>query len=83
MDTKTKGLRTVLERNRLTQVQVADALGVSRVAVWLWIDGRSAPTEANLQRLLEYLRQFEPGLQIEDLIGSATPLVGLDSHDAA
>lgn len=73
MDAKTRGLRPVLERNRLRQTDVAEAVGVSRVAVWLWINGRSAPAEANLLRLLAYLRRFEPGLTAEDLLGGALP----------
>jgi len=79
------GLRAVLDRNRLMQKDVAEALGLSRVAVWAWVDGRSVPTGANLLRLLEYLRQFEPTLQAEDLLqpAAAGSLVGPSTPDAA
>jgi transcriptional regulator with XRE-family HTH domain len=69
MDTKARGLRGILARNRLQQKHVADAIGVSRVAVWLWAAGRSAPTEENFERLLKFLRRFEPGLTADDLVG--------------
>ena len=67
-----KGLRAVLRRNRLMQKHIADALGVSRMTVWAWAGGRSVPSGSNLLRLLSYLREFEPGLQPEDLFGSPT-----------
>lgn len=70
MDAKTVGLRAILDRNRLQQKDVAAALGLSRVAVWAWVDCRSMPTGANLLRLLDYLRQFEPTLQAEDLLAA-------------
>lgn len=79
------GLKGILARNRLQQKDVAEALGLSRVAVWAWVDGRSVPTGTNLLRLLEYLRQFEPGLRAEDLLpeAAATPVVVPSSSDPA
>jgi len=63
------------------QKDIAEALGLSRVAVWAWVDGRSMPSGVNLLRLLEYLRQFEPGLQAEDLLpDAASPVVGPSSE---
>jgi transcriptional regulator with XRE-family HTH domain len=64
-------LRSVLARNRLQQKDVADALSISRMSVWSWVDGRTIPSGTNLLRLLEYLRRFEPGLQIEDLLDAS------------
>lgn len=61
-------LAAILERNRLQQKHVAEALGVSRMAVLRWVHGRSRPGGDNLVRLLEYLRQFEPGLDVNDLL---------------
>jgi transcriptional regulator with XRE-family HTH domain len=61
----------VLRRNRLQQKDVAAALGLSCNAVWAWAAGRSVPTGRNLVRLLEYLKQFEPTLTAEDLVGPA------------
>ena len=68
MSSKPRGILVVLGRNRLQQKHIADALGVSRMAVLAWVHGRSVPSGDNLVRLLAYLRQFEPGLQAEDLL---------------
>lgn len=69
-------LRAVIARNRLQQKEIAEALGISRMSVWSWVDGRTVPSGGNLLRLLEYLRQFEPTLQAEDLLDpAATPVV--------
>lgn len=75
MEADRKGIRAALRRNRLHQKDVAEALDLSRMTIWSWVDGRSVPTGTNLLRLLEYLRQFEPGLQAEDLLPDAEPLV--------
>jgi transcriptional regulator with XRE-family HTH domain len=75
-------LRAVLARNRLQQKDVADALGISRMSVWSWVDGRTVPGGANLLRLLEYLRGFEPTLQAEDLLPAAGSLVAPDPATA-
>jgi transcriptional regulator with XRE-family HTH domain len=64
-------LREILDRNRLDQTQVADGLGISRVSVGNWVHGRSKPSGPNLVRLRDYLRQFEPGLEVEDLLAPA------------
>lgn len=61
-------LRRILERNRLQQTAAAEALGVSRIAVGLWVNGHSKPSGENLIRRLEYLRRFEPGLEASDLL---------------
>lgn len=61
-------LRAVLERNRLQQKDVAEALGLSRMSIWSWVDGRTTPSGTNLLRLLEYLRRFEPSLTAENLL---------------
>jgi transcriptional regulator with XRE-family HTH domain len=74
MDGKFSGLRAVLARNRLQQKHVAEALDVSRNTVGGWADGSVEPSGGNLIRLLAYLRQFEPGLAVEELVGpSASP----------
>jgi hypothetical protein len=61
-------LKQILDRNRLEQVQVAEALAVSRISVGNWCNRRGGPNGVNLVRLLEYLRQFEPTLQASDLL---------------
>jgi transcriptional regulator with XRE-family HTH domain len=59
------GLGSVLDRNRLQQKHVAEALGVTRMTVWQWVHGRARPTGINVIRLMDYLRKFEPGLAAE------------------
>ncbi len=61
-------LREILDRNRLEQAEVADAIGVSRVSVGNWVNGHGKPRGPNLVRLLDYLRRFEPGLQADDIL---------------
>lgn len=39
-------IRRAIERRRMTQQQVADALGVSRSAVNAWVNGRAVPMNA-------------------------------------
>lgn len=68
MSTKHDGLRAILDRNRLQQKHVAEALGVTRMTVWSWVDGRNAPSGPNLAALLAYLQQFEPSLTVADLM---------------
>lgn len=77
MDDDLKGVGQAIRRNRLQQKDVAEALGISRMTVLKWVHGDSVPTGTNLLRLLEYLRQFEPTLQAEDLLapGPAEPVV--------
>jgi transcriptional regulator with XRE-family HTH domain len=82
MEANETRLRAVLARNRLQQKDVADALSLSRMSVWSWVDGRTVPTGINLIRLLEYLRQFEPTLQAEDLLPAAAALVAPASDPA-
>jgi transcriptional regulator with XRE-family HTH domain len=62
------GLKAILERNRLQQKHVAEALDVSRMTVWQWVHRRAVPAGDNMVRLLAYLRKFEPGLQAADLV---------------
>lgn len=66
-------LAGLLERHRLQQRHVAEALDVSRMAVLAWYHGRSIPSGQNLVRLVEYLRQFEPGLTAEQLLPTEAP----------
>lgn len=82
MEANATRLRVVLSRNRLQQKEVADAIGVSRMAVWSWVNGHAEPGGSNLVRLLEYLKRFEPSLQVEDLLGAACGLVGREGCGA-
>lgn len=71
MSTKPTGLRAILDRNRLQQKHVAEALGVTRMTVWSWVDGRNVPTGPNLASLLAFLQRFEPSLTVADLLAAA------------
>lgn len=79
MDVDQKGVRAVIRRNRLQQKDVAEALGISRMTVLNWVHGNSVPTGTNLLRLLDYLRGFEPALQVEDLLPPVTASVATAS----
>lgn len=68
-------LRQVLERNRVDQSAVADAVGVSRVAVGNWVNGHTGITGTNLVALLAYLQQFEPSLTAADLLTAPGPQI--------
>jgi len=70
MDVKQTALATVLKRNRLQHRHIAQGVGVSRISVGHWVHGRSVPSGTNLVRLVEYLRQFEPAITAEDLVGA-------------
>ena len=70
------GIGAALGRNRLQQKDVAKALGLSRHTLLAWCHGRKVPTGTNLVRLVDYLRQFEPGVTAEDLVAPTTPAVG-------
>lgn len=69
-------LRAVIERNRLKGREIAEAIGVAPETLSRWVQGHVAPTSDNLLRLLSHLRQYEPGLQVEDLV-EASPAVAL------
>ncbi len=68
MTTNQSPIAAALSRNRLQQKHVAEALGVSRMAVLAWYHGRSVPTGENLIKLADYLRTFEPSISERDLL---------------
>lgn len=53
-------IRQLRERLGMTQKQLADALGLSQVAICLWETGENVPTIQNLYRLADILG-CEPG----------------------
>lgn len=53
-------IRQLRERRGMTQKQLADALGLSQVAICLWETGENVPTIQNLYRLADILG-CEPG----------------------
>lgn len=66
-------LAQILKRNRLQQKDVAEAVGVSRMAVLGWFHGRTFPAGAHLVLLVAFLRRFEPGVGADFLL-SQVPL---------
>ena len=71
MDPRLKGLREALSRSGLKQKDIAEALGVSPQAVWLWAEGKGMPDGGNLVRLVKFLRGYEPTLTLDDLTNDA------------
>lgn len=57
-------LRSERERRRMTQAQIADKLGVSKMTVSHWESGDRAMTA---KRLLEYCRAL--GIAADDIFG--------------
>lgn len=53
-------IRQLREQRGMTQKQLADALGLSQVAICLWETGENVPTIQNLYRLADILG-CEPG----------------------
>ena len=65
---QTGRLNATLRRLRLSRAMVAEAVGVSRQTVWMWCACRTEPTRAFRTRLLEYLREFEPTVGLDDIL---------------
>ena len=42
-------LKTLIKKNGITQGQFADIIGVSRITVDFWIEGRTKPSAFNLE----------------------------------
>lgn len=63
------GLKVVLARNRLSQRMVSEALGVSDETVSRWTNGRNDPRGRNLVKLMDFLRVYEPTIQLGDVLG--------------
>ena len=55
-------LRAARANKNLSQEQVAELMGVSRIAVWKWENGESYPRVANLKKLC-----FIYGVDLGDL----------------
>jgi len=61
------GLRAILERHSIKQSELARAVGVNAVSVWQWVNGGGKPNAGNLLSVLAFLRQYEPGLEADDM----------------
>lgn len=67
-------LERICSANGLTQKDMAGLIGVAPETVTRWKSEFSPPTE-DLFRALAALRQFEPGLTADELVGHV-PLEG-------
>lgn len=69
-------LNKFIERRGLSQVDIANALGVSEAAVSLWCSGKTTPRMSKVDKLCEVLRCSREALMTED------GLAVLESDDA-
>lgn len=63
-------LDDILRKHSLTQRDVASGTGLALSAVNDIVNEKRCPTTATVNRLLEYLRRFEPALTYEELFGN-------------
>lgn len=62
-------LRVFLVRHGLRQEDLADAVGISRVAVSNLITGKSEPRKATIDAILSYCRSHDPAVTYDQLFG--------------
>ena len=48
-------LRTLIQKKRITQQELADALDIPRNTIWRWINNKATPESNNLQALATFL----------------------------
>ena len=75
MSTDTTPLAALLQKHRLRQVDLAEALSVSRVTVSLWAAGKAMPSGPNLVRITMFLREYDPLLRVEQLLAADDQVV--------
>ena len=61
-----KNLVKILERRGMTQVDLANELGVSESAVSLWCSGKTSPRMSKVDRMCELLQCSRNALMAED-----------------
>lgn len=61
-----KNLNTMLKRRGLSQVDIANALGVTESAVSLWCAGKTTPRMSKVDKLCELLRCTRSALLADD-----------------
>jgi transcriptional regulator with XRE-family HTH domain len=61
-------LKAIIRRNKLVQNEIAEAVGIAAETLSRWVSGTVTPSGANLVRLANHLRQFEPDLAEADLL---------------
>ncbi|MCI4057546.1 helix-turn-helix domain-containing protein [Bacillus cereus] len=49
-------LKSLIEKKSITQQQLADAIGVSHVSVYNYVEGKKAPGTRTLQKIANYLK---------------------------
>ncbi|OQR56413.1 helix-turn-helix domain-containing protein [Bacillus sp. CDB3] len=49
-------LKSLIEKRGVTQQQLADAIGVSHVSVYNYVEGKKQPGTRTLQRIANYLK---------------------------
>ena len=62
------GMKEVLKRNRLQQADLAEGIGVTKQAVWMWCTGGGQPTTENLLKARDWIRQYDPTVTADDLL---------------
>jgi len=67
------GMREILKRNRLQQADLAEGIGVTKQAVWMWCTGGGQPTADNLLKARDWLRQYDPTVTADELLDLPEP----------
>ena len=49
-------LKCLLAKNHVTQVELADAIGLSGATITNYVKGRSTPTQQNLEKIAKFLK---------------------------
>ena len=78
-------VRRLLHRERITQAQLARAIGVSRAAVSLWVSGASVPSVRSAGRLAreyggrphEYRQMRSPAITDQEIEAIAQRIIAL------
>jgi transcriptional regulator with XRE-family HTH domain len=60
-------MASIIQKHGLTQRDVADGTGIALSAVSDIVNDKRKPTTGTVNRLLGYLRKYEPKLSYEDL----------------
>ncbi|QUG83974.1 helix-turn-helix domain-containing protein [Bacillus nitratireducens] len=53
---KNERLKSLIEKRSITQQQLADAIGVSHVSVYNYVEGKKSPGTRTLQKIANYLK---------------------------
>lgn len=77
-------LQQFLDRHRLSQSDLAAALGVSRETVNRWVGGHTLPVANNLLNLLAFAKALESKTEVRDLFqGSSASKVSVERNRSA